>query len=625
MSYDVTELISERLDAINSGINYTLNTITNVINGFLSRGVLEIDPAFVEDLHLHTYPIPILSKGVGASDIQLIPTDLKFPDHSAEDFDLNTLISEFDSILTEIGQNIAPPTIDSVSQNLHSISAPRIPDNLDSIESPSLDTVKLPTLPVFDKISVPYPESVTTNFTPSDVTSLTFVETQHLFEEFDSILQEELQFSTYVHSLIKDRRLRVGELVEFYGRILNALKATNPLQRTRGVIDEINQIVDEGEEKFIKPIYDRYTTFVSEDIKNKLENLYSQAKTLSEGQLQEKFYSENVFTDRDKEDEIEVLKLQLKEDLDKHEAAYMDICIQLWNLTLSYVLVYVNKLLIEFQQRIEYERVLAELHANLGKAIFQYYNLYDSLLQAGNVQLDNFKAILSKADTELNKLQSILEKNNAYIEAYAAQITGLQTLVDKYDTDRKNYQAQLTERSSRVDLAKTVYQNNQAKVDLYQRAVGLVNKLYRLRQEKIRDILNRTKAKVGAAKAQQSLDVAGSKSLEEIYNIYGDILETDVSRYNAEYNNVLKDNLMGYKTTVRLNAERANLLKQAYSVFLQKVMQENRYLLTTTRLVNSTVNKIAMEGIRPLSSMSAGLLSAIDAVVNGLYEFVAEG
>jgi len=625
MSYDVTSLISERLDAIEHGAATTTGAINSFLDEFLHRGGISISLAPIKDLPIQVEPIPDLPEEINVSDLDYIPTDLTFPDHPIEEFDLNELVSEFDSISTEIGQNIDKPLISSVSQALDSISMPEIPDDLDSITEPSLEAISLPTLPSFDKVSVPYPESITTEFSPADIPSLAFIETQQLFKEFDSLLQKDLQFSRYAHELIRDRRSRIKELINFYERVLNILKTTNPLQRVEKVINEINFIVDEGEKRFISPIYERYSSFASKDVRDKLENLYYQAKILSTGQLKEKYFSENVFTDRDKEDEIESLELQLKEDLDKHETAYIDACIQVWNVTTSYVLLYVTKLLIEFQQRLNYENILVQLHEDLSKAILRYYDMYNALLQAENTQLDKFKAVLNRASMELDKIQSILEKNNAYIEAYAAQVRGLQTLVDKYNVDRRLYQAQLAERSSRVDLARSVYQNNQAKVDLYQRAVALVNKLYGLRQEKVRDILNRGRIKLGFAKAQQQLDVTVSKALENIYNIYGDIMEVDIDRYKAEYNNILNDSILDYKTKVRLNAERANLLKQAYSVFLQKVGQEDRYILTSTRLINDMANRLAMEAFRPLASMSSGLLSAIDAVVNGLYEFVAEG
>ena len=117
-------------------------------------------------------------------------------------------------------------------------------------------------------------------------------------------------------------------------------------------------------------------------------------------------------------------------------------------------------------------------------------------------------------------------------------------------------------------------------------------------------------------------DSATAKLLEQFHDLYGDIARVDLRKYEAELTESVSNDLLKYRSIAEINARRVDMLQRAYAVYLQVLLTQIREIKRRTLAMTETSNSLALTSFRPLSRLSSGLLSSVDTVVNGLYEYV---
>jgi len=608
---DVTDMISKRIDTILAESQNTTNSIARFVEEVRNRGDLIITASSPPDFANQPLPVPDLPKEHSVSGIDEIPEET-LPEREIKNFDITKYIEEIDSLIQDIV--IDPPSLDSVSQTLQDIPIPGIPESLQNIDTPSLNIPDNVTIPEFDNVDAPAMFSIP--FQMKDLVGISELEAKPLFDEIENILNNNLNYQFYLQKLIIGHRSRIDEIVTLYLTLINLLKTQSPYERSRQAQDKMNFILNEKVKTHVDPVYLRFLEGAPQSLKSKLSKLYNQAKNLLDGQVSEDFFSENVFTDRDKEDQLKKLIIDLESELDKFEETLVSTVLSLWDVSQNYVMLYLGKMFMELSRLYEKEILLAGLWETLSTMVVTYNTLYKDTMS------NYYKLILQKANTNLQYIDTVLSKNDSRWQMYLEQMNILKSIVSKYSEDVRSFEARVANAESQVSISKNRLSLNQAKIELFSRAVNNAKQLYNLRREKLSSIIEEGRLDMDVERLKQGYTTEKASLLKDVQDLHTSLLETDIMRFRYEFNKWLDQELAKYRLAVRLNTERSRLLLNAYNTFIQKALRHTSYIRASQNMIDNFSERVSMLAFSPLASLSNGLHTSIDAVSNGLYELI---
>ena len=609
----IGSLIDERINTILTESAEITSAINHYVEEIRRRGSIRITAPPPPDIDFDLYPLPDFPTESPISDIDELPERV-YPDRDIVDFDVSSYLSEIEDLIKEV--SVQSPTFDSINLEVSSVSPPEIPDELQSIESPTLDSLPSFTAPELEGIERPllFNPRYDFDFYQDDLV----IESKKFFEQIDSLLNQDLQYGIWLKQLIEKRRSDVERVIGFYEQVISILESKDFLERSELARQRIDSIISDKYDQYIEPVYDVYTANAPAFLKEKLSKLDQQIDNLVSGRADELVFSENVFKDKDRQDRLYELIMKAKEELNRQEELFVNTLVSLQELFQSYVLLYLNRVYLNAYILYEKENLLTALRDVYIVVVGRYVSLYKETYS------DYYSVILKRSRAVLEYIDSILRKNNALWQAYNNQVSLLEDFVNQYQSLARTYSSRVDFEASKVSLMEGMFRINQSKQDLFEAIARKVRNMYSLRKEKIQEILTKADAEMGLERMYQQITQEKGKVLENIQRLQSQVLSTDVIRYGKEFNKWLEDIMVDYRAKVRANAVKINLLSQAYDTFVRRALKYASYLRTAQGMINDFTERLALMAFSPLAEMSNGLNSAIDAVVNGMYEFVVE-
>lgn len=609
----IGNLIDERINTIFTESARVTSAINRYVEEIRRRGSISISAPPPPDIDFDLYPLPDFPTESPISDIDELPERV-YPDRDIVDFDVSSYLSQIEDLIREVA--VQSPSFDSIDLEVSSVSSPDIPDELQSLKSPTLDSLPSFTAPELEGIerSLLFNPRYDFDFSQDELV----IESKKFFNQIDSLLNQDLQYGIWLKRLIEKRRSDVERVVSFYEQVISILRDKDFLERSRLAREKINSVIKDGYNQYIEPVYEAYTSNVPVFLKRKLSKLDRQIDNLVDGRVDELVFSENVFKDKDRQDRLFELIMKAKEELNRQEDLFVNTLVSLQELFQSYILLYINRIYLNAFILVEKENLLSALRDVYIAVVSRYVSLYRETYS------DYYSAVLKRSRAVLDYIDSILRKNNALWQAYSNQVSLLEDFINQYQSLAQVYGSRVDFEGRKVSLMESIYKINQAKQNLFEIIARKVRTMYSLRNKKIQEILTKADAEMGLERMYQQITQEESRILGNIQKLQSQVLSTDVIRYGKEFNKWLEDIMTDYRAKVRANAIKISLLSQAYDTFVRRALKYASYLRTAQGMINDFTERLALMAFSPLAEMSNGLNSAIDAVVNGMYEFVVE-